>query len=127
DLEKLHETPDPAALEKIWRALDRDDRFVRFAARTALEHLPVAEWKARLNERSNTSWQTILAAIALARTGTAADRSVALDALDRIDPASLDEHRHLNLLRAYGLIFARHGEPDDARKEALIKRFDSVY
>lgn len=126
ELEALHKQPDPAALDKIWSSLDHEDRFIRFAARIALEHLPLASWKDRL-QGTNTHWQSILGAIALARTGAASDQSLGLTVLDRIDPAALTDQRHLNLLRAYGLLFARHGEPDDRRRAELIQRFSPLY
>lgn len=126
ELEALHRHPDPAALDAIWEALDHEDRFIRFAARVALEHLPVSTWKARLSEE-NTPWQAILAAIALARVGEAPDKAVGLAALDRVDPTSIDEQRQVNLLRAYGLLFIRHGEPAPSVRANLIERFDGMY
>lgn len=124
-LEDLHENPDPKELDKIWKALSHEDRFIRFAARIALEHLSVDSWKNRL-EGKNKPWASVLAAMALARTGSDEDQAIALGALDKLDAASLDAPRLINLLRAYGLVFARHGTPEEAVRLALIPRFDDL-
>jgi putative heme-binding domain-containing protein len=125
-LEALHLNPNPAALEEIWSALSNNDRAVRFAARTALEHLPVAAWTPRLASEKDPL-RIIEAAMALARVGQKPDQDQALAALDRLDPATLGSHELKNLTRAYGLVFARHGEPADERRLALGKRFDALY
>lgn len=125
-LEALHHAPGTGALDGIWSALAHHDRFIRFAARTALEHLPVESWKARLLDERD-EWRTILSAMALARTGATEDQATALEALDRLEPEQLDEARSINLMRAYGLIFARHGPPDEALRASLITRFGAMY
>jgi putative heme-binding domain-containing protein len=125
-LETLHLNPDPAAIGEIWTHLANNDRFVRFAARTALEHLPVASWSGRLAAEKDPL-RVITAAMALARAGQPADQEVALTALERLDPAALDTYQLSNLTRAFGLVFARHGEPADPRRLALIKRLDPLY
>ena len=38
---------DPKAIEKAWPCLNSEDRFLRYAARIALEWQPVAQWKER--------------------------------------------------------------------------------
>jgi putative heme-binding domain-containing protein len=48
-----------------------------------------------------------------------------LAALDRVDWASLAHQDRLDLLRAYGLVFLRLGEPDDATRTRLAQTFDS--
>jgi putative heme-binding domain-containing protein len=125
-LEALHLTPDPAALEEIWSTLSNSDRPVRFAARTALEHLPAATWASRLSSEKD-SLRIIQASMALARVGQKADQEMALAALDRVDPAALDAYQLMNLTRAYGLVFTRHGEPAEERRIALGKRLDALY
>ncbi|MES2920272.1 MAG: family 16 glycoside hydrolase [Verrucomicrobiota bacterium] len=125
-LETLHLQPDPAALSRIWDALGHEDRFIRFAARVALEHLPADIWKSRLAGEKEP-WQVIQAAMALARTGDGQDQATTLDALERLDPATLGAHQQINLMRAYGLVFARHGNPENSRRIALISRLDPLY
>jgi hypothetical protein len=44
-LEAFHGKQDPKAIEFAWPYLAHDDRFIRFAARVAIEHQPVDQWK----------------------------------------------------------------------------------
>jgi hypothetical protein len=68
-LEALHRPDAPAgAVAEIWPLLDDDDRFVRFAARTALEHQPPERWVDRISTERNPG-RAIAAVIAAARVG----------------------------------------------------------
>ena len=61
EMEELHQRGDAGAIDKIWPKLGHTDRSVRFAARVALEHQPVAAWVERaLAERDP---QTALSAL----------------------------------------------------------------
>ena len=126
-LEQKHRHPDPGALPEIWAALGHEDRFIRFAARVALEHLPVENWLAQLQQPPKSPWQPIHAAMALARTGSVGDQPHGLTALAKIDPATLEKEPLLNLMRAYGLVFARHESHASAWRESLVRRFDPLY
>jgi putative heme-binding domain-containing protein len=46
-LEAFHSTADPAAVDTAWPYLGHEDRYIRFAARTALEHQDVKQWQTR--------------------------------------------------------------------------------
>ncbi|MEK6233100.1 MAG: heme-binding protein, partial [Planctomycetales bacterium] len=43
-LEAFHGQQDPKAIDFAWPYLSDDDRFIRFAARTAIEHQPTETW-----------------------------------------------------------------------------------
>ena len=43
-LEAFHGKKDADAVRVAWPYLSDPDRFIRFAARTAIEHQPVEEW-----------------------------------------------------------------------------------
>lgn len=108
-----------ASPEIPWQHFGSSDRFLRFAARTVMEHRPPAEWQERaLKEGSLT------ALLALARTGDKAIQPRLLEALDRIAWKDLDETGRLELLRVYGLAFLRMGPPDAAR---YVARFDPLF
>ena len=47
ELEAFHGHTDAKAVETAWRYLNHEDRFIRFAARTALEHQGVTLWRER--------------------------------------------------------------------------------
>src|SRR5207249_7192049 len=46
-LETFHGKTDPSAVETAWPYLDHSDRFVRFAARVAIEHQDHQTWQER--------------------------------------------------------------------------------
>jgi len=110
-LEAYHGEPHSAALAAAWPHLDHGDRFVRWAARVAIEHQPVETWAYRaLSERQPL--RRLYAIIALARHGDARYREAALSALMRIDEEDLSRDQQLDLLRAYGLVMIRLGMPE---------------
>jgi putative heme-binding domain-containing protein len=149
-LEALHLGEHPDAVEKAWPYLSHSDRFIRHAARTALEHQPVQAWQQRALEETNP--QASLAALtALARMfprsfkpvdhdldtppptfpadGAARNplQPAVLTALGQLDPASLSKAEKLELLRAYILTLYRLGPPDEATRHELIEHLDSMY
>jgi hypothetical protein len=51
-LEAYHGLPQTGAVDFAWPYLNHQDRFIRYAARIAVEDQPVAQWKDRaLNEK----------------------------------------------------------------------------
>lgn len=118
-MEALHRPDAPAnAIEAIWPLLDHADRFVRFAARTALEHQPIDRWIDRLwNEPSPA--RRVAAVIAAARCGATSSRERLHDLLDGIDWSTLDVAARLDLLRARALCLIRLGRPSDERCRAI--------
>lgn len=127
ELEALHSKGASAReLPTIWVNLSNDDRHIRYAARTALEGLPVSSWMGRLVKEQHPHAITE-AVIALAHQGQAADRTLAYDALNKINWSSISEAQQLALLRAYGLTSIRLGEPEGAQRSRLIKILDAAY
>ena len=149
-LEALHLGDHPSAVDIAWPHLAHPDRFIRFAARTALEHRPVEEWQVRA--LSETDPQTSLTALlALTRKiprenkgrgedidtplpvypATEAARhplqEEVLAALARFDWTQLSVQQRIDLLRVYTLTFVRLGPPDEAAREKLIATFDPVF
>ena len=66
-LEELHAGDHPDAVAKAWPHLGSEDRFIRYAARVAIEHRPVDEWKPRLLLEKDTK-RLLAGLMALART-----------------------------------------------------------
>jgi putative heme-binding domain-containing protein len=157
ELEKLHGAPpSPAAVDKAWTALGSSDRNLRYAARVALEHQPVASWADRALAEQDPQAQ-IEALIALARIGrveshvaktgtdgkpapgsssaavgatSGADEQLLgriLKSLGRIDFGKLSLDRQLQAVRAYQLAFTRLGKPDAAVLAATAARMDAFY
>jgi putative heme-binding domain-containing protein len=149
-LETLHLGKHPNAIERIWPNLSHPDRFIRQAARTALEHQPVETWQSRALEEKDPE-AAITSLLALSRmypraykpTGPELDtpppsypaddktrnplEPKVLTALGRIDLAHLTETQTLELMRAYMLAVYRLGPPSETDREALIKRLDAIY
>jgi putative heme-binding domain-containing protein len=125
-LEFFHARHDPAAIDFAWKHLNSKDRFIRFAARVAVESQPLAEWQDRaLKETKPTA--AINALVALCRTGDKSLQPQVLAALDRLNLSSLDKGQKLELLRTYGLCFIRMGKPDAATLASLAGRLDPLF
>ena len=125
-LETYHGRRDPRALDVAWPRLGSADRFIRYAARIAVEHQDVKEWQERaLNERDAA--RLITALVALARHGDQSLRPRMLEALRRPTWAALSKQQQLELLRAYQLTFIRMGKPGRNAAGALAARLDAFY
>jgi hypothetical protein len=53
-LEKFHDQPSKEAIPLAWENLDHEDRFVRYAARIALEHQPVISSRKKIQENNRS-------------------------------------------------------------------------
>ncbi|MCH2106503.1 MAG: DUF1080 domain-containing protein [Planctomycetes bacterium] len=125
-LEALHEPGADGAVEAAWPHLSHPDRYIRFAARTAIEHQDPALWQERaLSESEMSAAQSL---IALARCGDPSLRTEILAALapirlGMIDAVQPDET--IAILRAYELTFTRMGTPND--NAALIEKLEAAW
>ncbi|HEY3900323.1 MAG TPA: c-type cytochrome [Chthoniobacter sp.] len=157
ELEKLHDHgTGPEAIDKAWPHLADKDRFVRFAARVAIERQPVEKWTERaLAEKDPRA--SIEALIALSRIGRSAKATeisleeahkvnglssgpvrptlpedVALQnrvlaALDRLDFRQLERDQQLALIRTYDLCFTRFGKPASEVCAKVAAKFDPLF
>ncbi|MHC4994825.1 MAG: c-type cytochrome [Planctomycetota bacterium] len=125
-LEKFHGVQNPKAIDAAWPHLDHADRFVRFAARTAIEHQPVAAWRDRALSETAPG-KLIAAMVALARLGEPSDQPATVEALGRVDVAALSEFQKIDLMRAYALTFIRLGAPDAEQAAAVAERLNPHY
>ncbi len=126
-LERLHlEGTGPEAIETAWPHLAHGDRWVRYAARVAIERQPVDAWADRVL-RENRPWALIEGAVALARTRESRHRDALLDRLNQLDVEGLGEDARLALIRAYQLAIIRMGAPEGALRERTIARLDAFF
>jgi putative heme-binding domain-containing protein len=141
-LEAFHGKKDPAAVETAWPYLGHADRYIRAAARAAIESQPVEQWRDKALAEQNP--QTLITAIvALARSSQRdqfhrkptdppapadLERNV-IEALGRIDPSKLTVEQMVEGCRALELTFTRLGRPaDDSCREmanAIEQQFPS--
>lgn len=125
-METLHHTNAPDAVNIVWPQLSHPDRHIRYAARMALEHQPLSTWKAKaLAETNPVALTQVL--IALARTGTEADKTATLNAITGINFGKLTPAQQLDVLRVYELVFARMGMPESAQKSKIVGLLDARY
>ena len=157
ELETLHEAgTGPEAIDKAWPHLAGKDRFVRFAARVAIERQPVAKWKDRALAEKNpqAAMEALLALSRLGRSARATTASLAaaqgksgvssnvvpatlpedtalqeqvLGALNRIDYKTLDREQQLALLRTIQVCFTRFGKPSPVICSIVAAKLDPLF
>jgi putative heme-binding domain-containing protein len=125
-LEQYHQGANPAALDAAWPNLNHPDRFVRYAARIAVEHQPVTQWQEKALAETDPQRST-QAIVALARQGSADLKSRAINSLLKINYDKLPESQQFDLTRAFELIFLRMGAPEAADKEKIIAYLNPKY
>ncbi len=101
------------------------DRFLRNAARVAIESQPVSEWAQRVANEPN-SQARIAATVALARLGQPKHQPALLDGLAKLDFPSLPVSQKLGLLRALSLSLERLGKPSDIARTQWITNLESI-
>jgi putative heme-binding domain-containing protein len=124
-LEKYHE-PNKDAVDAAWANLKHEDRFVRYAARVAVEHQPVSSWQARALKETDPQILT-QAMIALAHQGKPASKDAMLQALTKIDFDKLTPSQQIDLVRAFEVIIFRMGTPDGITKKQVATYLDVHY
>lgn len=138
-LESFHGKRDPSVIEFAWKHLNHPDRFIRYAARTALEHQDVAEWLERsVNE---TEPGTLIAAmLALVRVAgqdpfhhpnrpepSRELKQIIVERLTQLPWEKLDSRLRLDLLRVYAIFFNRFGSPTEAQRSAVLKQLSKHF
>lgn len=139
-IEAFHGKKDPNAVEVAWPNLDHEDRYIRFAARVALEHQDPKDWREKALEEKDPG-KALGALLALVRASASdplhrpkgvADVPAKLKesifaALERLDWAKLTDTQRVDLLRIYEIALTRMGSPEGEAKERLIAKLDKVY
>ncbi len=139
-LEAFHGHPDPDAVATAWPYLGHPDRFVRYAARVAVEFQDPATWRDKALAETDPV-RAVPALLALARVSaqdpahrTPSDREPdqalkarILEALGRVDANALAFDGMLNLIRVYQVVFVRFGKPDPEAASRIVARFDPWY
>ena len=124
-LEEFHGKPN-GDLRVILENLGHSDRFIRYAARVALESQPFASWSDAVFSTKETK-AVLNAMLAVAHQGTAKEVGPVVDKLSTMDFESLSESDQLFWLRVLQVTFARHGEPTSEKREKLVRRLDALY
>jgi putative heme-binding domain-containing protein len=124
ELEAFHrQADDPAAaVATALPHLAHPDRFIRYAARVALEHQPIELWRNRALAAPQPL-AVIEGAIAVARQAEPAAQSAVLAALAAVEIQGLSPADRLGLVRAYQLALIRLGAPLPEAARAIAERF----
>ena len=139
-LEAFHGRKDPGAMDAAWPHLAHADRFVRWAARTAIEHQPIEEWSERACRETSPALR-IEALLALSRASGVcpSHRSEStppvdsklgrriLEALDGIDWNALSLDRQLAFVRTLQIALHRFAPTDAAQRMRLRAKLDRVF
>ncbi len=119
-LEAFHGPARADAIDFLWKYLGHEDRFIRYAARIALEHQDVDLWQARVFEEADPE-ATITGLLALSRIeGTPVDQIVST--ATRLWDSALSDRQKTDLLRALAVTFSRQGNPDSAAGKLLAEK-----
>jgi putative heme-binding domain-containing protein len=127
-IEKFHhaKATDEQIASLLYPNLAHPDRFIRYAARVALEHQPVSLWQEKV--LAETDPETLITgAVALAHQGDKSLEPKLIAALSKIQPSSLPEPQQLELLRAWSLVFIRMGAPDAPTASRLAHELGAYY
>lgn len=124
-LEQYHE-PKKGAVDMAWPHLKHEDRFVRYAARIAVEHQPVSEWQERALKETDPQALT-QAMIALARHGKPALKNKMIQSLVSVDFSKLTPSQQIDIVRAIEVLIFRMGKPEGAAKDQLVAYLDAHY
>jgi glucose/arabinose dehydrogenase/mono/diheme cytochrome c family protein len=126
DLEKLQSGPIAGGARKALENIDSPDRWIRFAARVALEAQPFGEWR---DDALNS--EAIGPKLALARAGSDEDRIFQLRCLARMSAGPLNAEDRMQFCRVLEVSLARlaaGGRVLDADlKRALRYSLESIF
>jgi putative heme-binding domain-containing protein len=98
-------------VKQAWAFMGSDDPYMRFAARTAVEHQPVELWVQRVLSEGSVEG-ALNGALALARFGNQAHLGPLMKKLEGVAWEKLSAEQQLVLLRVYAVAFSRIGAPD---------------
>jgi putative heme-binding domain-containing protein len=141
-LEAFHGVSDPRAVASAWPHLDHEDRYIRFAARVAIEHQDVELWKdhALAETRPVAAINALLALVrAVGKDPVHHPRKAnepvpgvemkapLLAALEQIDWQKLNDSQRCDLLRVYLVLFSRLGAPDDTAGARIIRHLSPFF
>ena len=136
-LENLHIGKHPKALEIAWPQIDHPDRFVRWAALIAIQHLPIEKWATiALTEKDSGKRANILLSLSKAAgigpfhrkdTDSPVDRKMGqkiLQSLLQIKWSELTPSERLSLVRTYQVAMVRFGKPSPKVTNKIITQLD---
>jgi putative heme-binding domain-containing protein len=125
-LEALNVQPDPRQLDFAWSNLSNEDRSIRFAARRALEALPVVDWESRALSETNI-YGGLTALLALARCGEKSTQAALFAALENFPLNRVKLEQTLIKLRTIEVSLIRQGNPSAPLRNRLLDELSPFY
>ncbi|QMU31527.1 c-type cytochrome [Adhaeribacter radiodurans] len=125
-LEEYHGEPKAGAIALAWPNLKHNDRFIRYAARIAVEHQPLAEWQNKALKETDPVALT-QASIALAHFGDKSLKNTILTNLTKVNYSALSESQKVDLLRTIELTLSRMGKTEGAMNARLNSYLNANY
>lgn len=113
-------------MDLIWESIGSDDRFIRYAARVALESQQTENWKDKIAGETRP-YAVIDSVIALARQGTEKDSKLAFESLAKLSFGKLTLEQQLAWARALQLVCTRLGQPEESQRLALLQILDPAF
>jgi putative heme-binding domain-containing protein len=140
-LEEFHGHKDPRAVETAWPHLGHSDRFVRWAARVAIEFQDPASWRERALREHSSPEAKLNALLALTQVSAQdpahrepgspkPDPALADKILTALEPLKWDQltvAQQLDLLRVYEVVLNRFGPPAEPMAKRLIDKLTPHY
>ena len=123
-LEASFDKQDNASLDFAWENLDHPDRYVRYAARIAVEHKNSSQWAGRIEqEKSMVKKQAAL--LAVIRSG--GDKALIEKQLSTIPLTNRTPQELLDVLRTYEVMISRNGNPQGTAGQTLAANLERMY
>lgn len=125
-LEGFHNAANPQALEVAWPQMGNADRFIRYAARIAVERQPVDQWQSRALTEAQPE-ASLNALLALARVGAKETQPDLLKALAKFPMSALDENQQMEKVRVLEVSLYRQGKPEGELAKRIVDELDALY
>jgi len=119
-LESYHGRIDSECITFSWPHLRSHDRWIRYAARIAIESQPVQQWAERVIDEQSIQG-SLTGLMALARKGGQEWQNPLLMKLGEINSTDLPEDQQMQIMRILQLSFIRMGQPDNDIAEAVAE------
>ncbi|HAB15108.1 MAG TPA: hypothetical protein DCE44_01540, partial [Verrucomicrobiales bacterium] len=116
----------PERLDEIWANLDHADRWIRSAARRALERLPLGDWSKRALTETNAS-VAVNALLAVTRVAAKGGQPLIFARLNSLPLGSMNEADQLTALRIFGIALVRFGWPGEAAVKQAQMQLAALY
>ncbi|MDA0196366.1 MAG: c-type cytochrome [Bacteroidetes bacterium] len=126
-LESFHNVePSEAAVVVAWENLNHTDRFIRYAARIALEHQPISSWQSNFFKATDPD-RIIQSGIALARNADVSSQEQIIAKFNILDWNKLSRNQRIDMARATQLVLIRMGMPKGTPKAQLISSWSDRF